>query len=61
VKRHDGNSTMVVTQFDVATPLADPNESHLGQSSDYFYSRADRKSRTHAVRRKVAMIGGSKP
>ena len=61
MKRHDGNSPIVVTHFDVASSLADLNEPQLCQSSDCFCSRENRKGRIHAVRRKVAMIGGSKP
>lgn len=60
MERHDGHSTIAMTQLDVASSLADLNEAHRCQSSDCVCSREDRKGRTHAVRRKVAMIGGSK-
>ena len=60
VERHDGNPTIAMAEFDVASSLAHANEACFGQSPDGVCSREDRRSRRHAVRRKVAMIGGSK-
>ena len=57
MERHDGNPTIAMA--DMASSLARANEACFGQSPNRVYSRDDRKSRRHAVRRKVAMIGGS--
>ncbi len=54
----DGRVAM--TEFYVASSLAHANEACLGQSPDRVCSREDRESRRHAVRRKVAIIGGSR-